>query len=131
MTKKNKIFIFSISLVLVLGFAAYKYVMTGGARNLSEEKTDYTVSSNNISFEFTKDIEKSNIKYLDKAIAIAGTITAISATQVTIGNTIICSMTKPDLSIKKNQSVTIKGRVVGYDDLMGELKLDQCVVIKN
>jgi adenylate kinase len=32
--------------------------------------------------------------------------------------------------IEAGKTVTIQGRVVGYDDLMGELKLDQCAIIK-
>jgi hypothetical protein len=36
-------------------------------------------------------------------------------------------MNEVDTTIKKNQKVTLKGRVVGYDDLMGEIKLDQCL----
>jgi hypothetical protein len=50
---------------------------------------------------------------------------------VTLDNTIICNLKSPDSSIKKDQAVTVKGRVVGFDDLMGELKLDQCFIIKN
>jgi hypothetical protein len=36
-----------------------------------------------------------------------------------------------DSSIKKDQPVTVKGRVVGYDDLMAEIKLDQCSILNN
>ena len=30
-----------------------------------------------------------------------------------------------------NNDVTIKGRCIGYDDLLEELKMDQCIIIKN
>ena len=43
-----------------------------------------------------------------------------------IDNSIICNLKELDPSITKDQVITLKGRVVGYDDLMGELKLDQC-----
>jgi hypothetical protein len=29
-----------------------------------------------------------------------------------------------------NSQVKIKGRVTGYDDLLEELKLDQCLIVK-
>jgi len=32
--------------------------------------------------------------------------------------------------IKTSKKVTIKGRFVGYDDLFGELKMDQCLIIE-
>ena len=63
--------------------------------------------------------------------AVSGKVTAVSDSIVTIDNTIICNFNIPDASIKSDQSVSIKGRLVGFDDLMGELKLDQCSIYKN
>jgi hypothetical protein len=126
MNKKIKIFIFSIAVIGVVAFTGYNYVMYGGARNLSTEDTAYTVSSKSIANEFATNIDMSNKKYLEKAIAIKGTITKITGTEVIIDDSIICNLKESDPSIAKNQVITLKGRVVGYDDLMGELKLDQC-----
>jgi len=126
MNKKIKIFIFSIVIIGIVAFTGYNYVMYGGARNLSTEDTAYTVSSKSIANEFASNIEMSNKKYLEKAIAIKGTITKITGTEVIIDDSIICNLKESDPSITKNQVITLKGRVVGYDDLMGELKLDQC-----
>ena len=126
MNKKFKIILFSIATFGVLAFTGYNYVMYGGARNLSSEETAYTVSSKNIANEFSSNVEIANKKYLEKAIAIKGTITKITGTEVIIDNSIICNLKELDPSIMKDQVITLKGRVVGYDDLMGELKLDQC-----
>lgn len=129
--KKLKIIGLSLLLVALVGFTAFNYVMHGGARNLASEDTAFTVTSKNISTEFNANLEVSNKKYLEKAIAITGLVTAVNDTVVTLDNTIICNLKSPDSSIKKDQAVTVKGRVVGFDDLMGELKLDQCFIIKN
>jgi hypothetical protein len=129
--KKLKIIGLSLLLVALVGFTAFNYVMHGGARNLASEDTAFTVTSKNISTEFNANLEMSNKKYLEKAIAITGLVTAVNDTVVTLDNTIICNLKSPDSSIKKDQAVTVKGRVVGFDDLMGELKLDQCFIIKN
>lgn len=126
MNKKFRIILFSIAMVGILGFTGYNYVMYGGARNLSTEETEYTVSSKSISTEFASNVETANKKYLEKAIVIEGTITKITGTEVIIDDSIICNLKELDPSITKNQVITLKGRVVGYDDLMGELKLDQC-----
>jgi hypothetical protein len=129
--KKLKIIGLSLLLVALVGFTAFNYVMHGGARNLASEDTAFTVTSKNISTEFNANLEVSNKKYLEKAIAITGSVTVVNDTVVTLDNTIICNLKSPDSSIKKDQAVTVKGRVVGFDDLMGELKLDQCFIIKN
>lgn len=126
MNKKFRIILFSIAMVGILAFTGYNYVMYGGARNLSSEETAYKVSSKSISTEFSSNVETANKKYLEKAIAIEGTITKITGTEVIIDNSIICNLKELDPSITKNQIITLKGRVVGYDDLLGELKLDQC-----
>jgi len=126
MNKKFKTIIFSIVVIGIIAFTGFNYVMYGGARNLSTEETAFIVSSKGITNEFAANIEGSNKKYLEKAIAIKGTITKITGNEVIIDNSIVCNLKNFDATIQKNQIVTLKGRVVGYDDLMGELKLDQC-----
>ena len=125
---RKKIAIVSIALGLI-GFSGYQYVMHGGARNLSTEETAFTVNATAITTEFSTNLESSNKKYLEKPIAISGKVTAVTGTQITLDNTVICSLKKQETSIKNNQSISIKGRVVGYDDLMGEVKIDQCFII--
>jgi maltose-binding protein MalE len=131
MNKKLKIFLIIIALIIVSGFAVYNYVMHGGERNLATEQTAFSVSSGAITAEFTSNLDASNKKYLEKPIAILGKVTAVNDMQVTIDNSIICELKTADATVQKDQKVTVKGRVVGYDDLMSELKLDQCFIIKN
>jgi uncharacterized protein YkvS len=126
MKKTKKIILIALLATSLIGVSSYYYVMYGGARNLSSEETAFTVSSKSITNEFATNIDVSNKKYLEKAIAIKGTITKITGNEVIIDNTIICNLKELDSSITENQVITLKGRVVGYDDLMGELKLDQC-----
>ena len=127
--KKSKIIILSLFAVALIVFTGYNYVMHGGARDLSKEETNFTVSSKSISDEFSKNVDASNKKYLEKAVAISGVITEITTTEIIIDKTIICNLNTPNTSFKKNQKVTVKGRIIGFDDLMGEIKLDQCFVI--
>jgi tRNA_anti-like len=129
MNKKFKIILFSIVVIGILGLTGYNYLMHGGARNLSAEDAAFTVSSKNITNEFASNTETANKKYLEKAIIIKGTVTKITNKEIIIDNTIICNLKELDPSIQKNQFITLKGRVVGYDDLMGEIKLDQCLKV--
>ncbi|TDD96979.1 OB-fold protein [Flavobacterium cellulosilyticum] len=126
MKKINKIILIALLVIGLLGISSYYYVMYGGARNLSNEDTAFTVTAKSISNEFAANVEISNKKYLEKAIAIKGTITKVAGNEVIIDDYVICNLKELDPSILKNQVITLKGRVVGYDDLIGELKLDQC-----
>lgn len=127
----KKTIIITTLVISVFGVLGYYYVLYGGARDVSTEEAVYTISSTNIKNEFDSNIEKSNSKYLEKAIAIKGIVSKTTPKQVIMDNTIICDLKVPDPSIKKGQQLTLKGRFVGYDDLMGELKLDECLVINN
>lgn len=126
MNTTKKIIAVAILAIALLGASSYYYIMHGGERNLSSEETAFTVSSKSIANEFASNIEMSNKKYLEKAIAIKGIVTKITGKEIIIDNTIVCNLKELDATIQKNQTITLKGRVVGYDDLMGELKLDQC-----
>ncbi len=125
MIKKIKIVFFLIVVVTASVFA-YNYVLHGGARDLSSEDTAFTVNSKSMIDEFSANVDVCNKKYLDKAITVSGTITSIAGKEVILDNAIICNLKDNDASLKTNQTITLKGRVVGYDDLMGEIKLDQC-----
>ena len=126
MNKKFRIIVFSIIAIVIIAFITFNYVIYGGARNLSTEETAFTVSSKSIANEFATNIDVSNKKYLEKAVVVTGKITNIKGTEVIIDNSIVCTLNSLDASLKKGQTITLKGRVVGYDDLMGEVKLDQC-----
>lgn len=125
----KKIAIALIAFILV-GFSSYYYVMHGGARDLSTEETAFTVTGTAITTEFTTNLKASNKKYLEKPVAIKGTVTAVKGTQIIIDKTVICTLKKQETNIKNNQPITLKGRVVGFDDLMEEVKVDQCLIIK-
>jgi hypothetical protein len=127
----KKIIITTVLIITVFGVFGYCYIRYGGARNVSSEEAVFNVSSKSIIAEFDSDIDKSNAKYLEKAIAVKGTVSKITDKQVIIDNTIVCDLKESDPVIKKDQMVTLKGRVVGYDDLMGEVKLDECSIVNN
>lgn len=127
--KKLKIILSLILLFTITGVVGYNYVMHGGARNLSNEATNFTVTSNEITKEFNENATVANKKYLEKAVAIKGIVTEINANQIIVDNNIVCDLKTKNLNIKLNQSITLKGRVVGFDDFMGEIKLDQCFAI--
>ena len=119
MSKKVKIIGIMFAAALLVGFSVFNYVFHGGARDLATEE-----------LAFTANVQGATKKYSDKAIAVSGIVTAVTDSIVTIDNTIICNFKSPDTTIKNEQAITVKGRLVGFDDLMGELKLDQCSINK-
>ena len=116
-----------ISVILIFA-TVYLYIMYGGGRNLANEKAEFTVTTSDISKEYSTNIDASNDKYIEKAVAVTGKIISIDGNQVILENAIVCNFNAVETKIKVDDVVTIKGRVVGYDDLMQEIKLDQCFI---
>lgn len=109
----------------------YKYITNGTGRNIAAEKSAFIINATAITNEFVTDANTANKKYLEKTIEITGEVTAVNDTIITLNNNVICNFKTANKTITLNQNATIKGRVVGYDDLMGELKLDNCISITN
>lgn len=131
MNNRKKTGILVVILLILLGLSGYNYVMHGGARDLTQEETDFIVTSESITKEYESNIELSNKKYLEKAVAITGEITAVNDHEIILNNSIVCNLKTQNKNLKDVESVTIKGRIVGYDDLMGDIKLDNCFVVNN
>ncbi len=127
--KKSRIIGIALVIAVLVGIGVYWYVMHGGARNLASEDAAYTVNANDIVQEFSTNSERANKKYLEKAVVVTGKVTEVHANQVIIDNSVVCLLQQPDSKVKINQSIIMKGRVVGFDDFMGEIKLDQCLSI--
>lgn len=129
MGKKLKIVLISVLVVLIVGFLSYHYIMTAGARDLENEKTEFTVNAVDIFGEFSSNSEMATAKYVNKAIEISGKATSVNGNVIIVDEKISCQLLAPE-KVVPNSPVKIKGRVTGYDDLLEELKLDQCLIVK-
>ena len=109
-------------------YFGYQYVMHGGARDLKTEEAAFTIDAKTLINEFETNTQLATQKYLNKAIEINGTITTINESNVTLEEVIFCQFKESNPNVKSGQKTTIKGRFIGYDDLLGEIKLDQCFV---
>ncbi len=122
----KKIFILFIVIVsLVLG---YNYIYKAG-RNIAKEEPLFKTNSVTLKKEFTKNQDSIIKKYLDKTIQVSGRLTAISKNNIVMDNFIAAELIDKSLLITKGDMLIIKGRVIGYDDLLGEFKLDQGTII--
>lgn len=132
MNKKFKKIIFISLFIAVVIAGIYLYVMKAGARNIETEKADFEVTTTAFAKEFDTNDAVATKKYLNKAITVSGTITEVNAKEnlVILDKTTICQFLKLNDNLQNGTKINIKGRFTGFDDLMGELKLDQCVILK-
>ncbi|WP_338408108.1 hypothetical protein [uncultured Flavobacterium sp.] len=128
MDKKLKI-ILLFAVILIVGFLSYSYIMTGGARDLEKETSEFSVSASDVFAEFSANTEMATKKYLNKAVEVTGKVTSVTDNVITLDGKVSCQLQVSE-QIVLNSQVKIKGRVTGYDDLLEELKLDQCLIVK-
>jgi hypothetical protein len=126
---KKAIFILVFFLALAGGFLAYNYVMNAGARDLEKEKPEYSVSAVQVFQDFSGNTELASNKYLNKAVEITGIVTNVNQAVITLDAKVSCQL-QVISNVKLNSKVIVKGRVTGFDDLVEEVKLDQCLIVE-
>lgn len=127
----KKKLIITLAVVLLLGAAAayvYYGVLYKEGRNIAEEEAAHTLPAAKLVESYTANQAKADSLYLNKTIEVQGVVTAAQDSVLTVGGNVFCSFdTLPDKT-KLNKPVTIKGRCIGFDELFGEVKLDQCTI---
>ena len=128
MRKKGLVIVLAVIAVGI--FVGYKYIYKDH-RDIATEEAEFTMAVADIQKEFTANDSLANAKYADKTIVISGKVTAVDAASntVTVDEKLSATMKDKAPEIKPQQQVKIKGRFVGYDDLLEELKMDQVTLI--
>ncbi|MEO0046844.1 MAG: hypothetical protein RL705_2035 [Bacteroidota bacterium] len=129
MIKKGFILAF---IILVIGFGTYKYLYQSH-RDIAAEEANFTTTVQDIYTSFTENDSLANAKYLDKTIALRGKISNIDFTNkiITVDEKLSARFTdKLPENIRIQDSINLKGRLVGFDDLLEEIQIDQCTVVE-
>jgi hypothetical protein len=126
---KKKIVIVIIVL-LILALFGYNYVYKSH-RDISSETASYSISVNEIHTAFKQNDSLANKKYSDKTIEVHGKITNIDLVNkiITLDDKLLARYTNGiHESVKLQNTITLKGRVIGYNDILEEIQMDQCTI---
>lgn len=127
--KKKFIIIFALFLIIL--YFGYKYIYKSH-REISSENAAFTITAAVILNDYKNDEKKANAMYSDKTIIVKGKISHIDSrtNSIVIDEKLYGMMLNFDKDLKVNDSVSIKGRFLGYDELLEELKMDQITINK-
>ena len=117
-----------VLVILVLGIITYKYIYQDH-RNIATESADFKLTAQVIYNEFLINPVASEKLYLNKTMEIRGFISDQNKTSITLDKNVFCQFTKGFEKLVDSSQITIKGRFIGYDDLLEQVKLDQCTII--
>lgn len=128
---KKKILI-TILLSLIIGISVYFYAYQDH-RDIDTETADYVVTVSGLEKDFTSNDSLAYIKYQDKTIEVTAQVTTIDTANkgIVLGEKIFATF-KDSLpkEIVAGKTLKIKGRFLGYDELLEEFKIDQCSIVK-
>ena len=100
-------------------------------RNIANEDANIKINATELFNEFSRNEKVANTKYLDKVIEISGQVTTVDNKNntLTLDNHVnVNFLTNPQIEL--GQKIKIKGRCVGYNELMEEIILDQATILK-
>ena len=124
---KKKIIIILLAIIAAITIG-YNYIYKE-ARNISKETPEFIISSSTLKDELISNQDLVVKKYLDKTIQVSGEISHVDKNFVILDGYITTQITSIKAPLNIGEKIVIKGRFIGYDELLEELKLDQCTII--
>jgi len=117
------------SIIPIIVLATFVYYTQSLKPDYTSKEPVLTTDANDLVWRFQMN-EGSEL--LNQIVKVNGNVTGIDSLLVILDHQVICS---PDLSAglvpSIGESITVKGRCIGYDDLLKELRLDHVVRITN
>ena len=116
--------------IVLIAVGGYNYLYKDH-RNIESENAQFSLTAQQIHSEFNNDPVVSQNKYGNQTIEISGFVSEINETEITIDDKVFCQFSEQitQEEIPLYSKITIKGRFIGYDDLLEQIKLDQCILI--
>ncbi|WP_460219579.1 OB-fold protein [Psychroserpens sp. MEBiC05023] len=114
--------------VIIIGIVGYNYIYQDH-RDVESETAEYTVLATDIAQQFSENLSIADTKYINVTIKISGKVSEIENNTITLEDKVFCQFTNSfNKTVNNDSYLVIKGRVIGYDDLLEQVKLDQCII---
>ncbi|GEL10447.1 hypothetical protein SAMN05192550_0513 [Flavobacterium glycines] len=126
----NKKILLGILILLIAGIFIYRYTYQDH-RNISSEKATYTLTIAVLEKEFAANDSLASAKYQDQTIALSAQITEVDFENkaVILNQKLYAVFDSLPKNIIPGKTLKIKGRFLGYDELLEEFKMDQCTIV--
>lgn len=117
--------------LLVLAIIGYNYIYQEH-RNIESESPEFNLTAEALFSQFSENPSDSEKKYLNKTVQVKGIVSNIGEMSMVLNGNIFCQFQEPiEENVELKDFITLKGRCIGYDDLLEEIKLDQCSKANN
>lgn len=120
-----------VVLFLLLLVGGYFYVYKEH-RNIEKEEVSYDIAVPTLFSEYQSNESEANTKYLDKTIEVSGKVSSLNVEikSIVLDEKLFATfLDRIPSTIKPNSQIKVKGRLIGYDSLLEEIKMDQCIIL--
>ncbi len=126
LSKKYKVVLITIAIIAVCGYYSYQYIY-----QKHKSIDDLEVAFSGTAAVFLDKIKQDAIKWQNVIVELEGIVSSIDDKGFVCNENIYCQWDVNFLNseIKTGQIIKIKGRMMGYDDLLEEIKIDQTKII--
>lgn len=115
-------------ILIIIGAIVYNYIYHNH-RDIKNESAEFELNAKDLADEFVINPSAAEKKYLNKTIEVEGYITELNEYDLTLDDKIFCQFSS---KIKvENNKIRVKGRFIGFDNLLEQIKLDQCSILTN
>jgi hypothetical protein len=118
-----------IVFVAIMGILGYNYLYQDHMDVASSDATSSFTTSELIAL-FTDNNVSNDTRALDQVIEVSGIASDKTEASITLDDQVFIELSNPH-KMEVNQPYTIKGRCLGYDDLLEEVKVDQAIFINS
>ncbi len=125
MKKSRVIATMLLSIILAAGIFVY-YQFNKPHRDFSAEEAAYTLSAEELVKAYQQDPSLSDSLYVDQLVAVSGEISELKENALLLSPGIYLSLdsTQSAEALSVGQQVSLIGRVLSYDPLFEEVKMD-------
>lgn len=124
--KNRKGFLMIVLVLSFAGYIGYTYLYKEN-QNSASETSSLEISASYLVERLQKNDAAS---LLNKTITVTGIASEIKENSITLSTSVYCSFETNPVHLAKGTSLKIKGRCIGYDDVLNMVRMDQCSVVE-
>ncbi|WP_343488328.1 hypothetical protein [Allomuricauda sp. d1] len=130
--KKRRLYIIGLVVLALAILAGVAYNMTFNSkhREISKEEATFQIAADELQYFFANNEASSVQKYMDEVLEVSGTITEVEQNSIVLDKRVMVNfLANAENNFEDGQPIVIKGRCVGFDELLLQVKIDQASVI--
>lgn len=114
--------------VVALG-AILNFTFNPKPRIIANEKAAFFIPADQLQNFFANNEETATQKYMDKVLKVSGEVTEFEGKSVILDNKVLINFLGDTIEgLREGEQLVIKGRCVGFDELLLQVRIDQAQI---